>query len=323
MHRERKWDCASQAPANDTDALVIVIFKARFAQRLNHASAPNFLDSQANYPMLQAPPDFEATVINNAELPCIDLFFRGHDLLVDDGGERLAERDDALIAAAESNLIVGRRGAVQFRAHRVAGDTQAPHGSRFAGLRALFGSLPAPDLFSASLGNQLLEWDRAHAFCGACATPTVRDAKERSRRCPACGLSAYPRISPAMMCLVTRGKEILLARNVNFPQGRYSALAGFLEAGESIEDAVHREVREEVGVSVKNLRYFASQSWPFPNSLMIAFTAEYAGGEVTPNGHEIAEAAWFDANHLPQLPPRLSIARALIDETLHQFNIEN
>jgi NAD+ diphosphatase len=106
---------------------------------------------------------------------------------------------------------------------------------------------------------------------------------------------------------------------VNFPVGRYSALAGFLEAGESIEDAVHREVREEVGVQVTNLRYFASQSWPFPNSLMIAFTAEYAGGELTPNGHEIAEAAWFTPANLPQLPPKVSIARALIDDTLATF----
>lgn len=119
-----------------------------------------------------------------------------------------------------------------------------------------------------------------------------------------------------MMCLVTRGREILLARNVNFPAGRYSALAGFLEAGESIEDAIHREVEEEVGLSVTDLRYFSSQSWPFPHSLMIAFTAEYASGELRPNGHEIAEAGWFRRDNLPQLPPRISIARALIDDTI-------
>ena len=122
-----------------------------------------------------------------------------------------------------------------------------------------------------------------------------------------------------MMCLVTRGRDILLARNVNFPPGRYSALAGFVEAGESIEETISREVREEVGIEVKHPKYFASQSWPFPHSLMIAFTAEYAGGELTPNGHEIAEAEWFNAGHLPQLPPRVSIARALIDDTLRQI----
>lgn len=122
-----------------------------------------------------------------------------------------------------------------------------------------------------------------------------------------------------MMCLVTRGTEILLARNVNFPVGRYSALAGFLEAGESIEDAIHREVREEVGIDVRDPVYFASQSWPFPHSLMIAFTAEYAGGSLAPNGHEIAEASWFNGSNLPQLPPRISIARALIDDTLQRL----
>jgi NAD+ diphosphatase len=123
-----------------------------------------------------------------------------------------------------------------------------------------------------------------------------------------------------MMCLVTRGREILLARNVNFPAGRYSALAGFLEAGENIEDAISREVFEEVGLQVANPRYFASQSWPFPHSLMIAFTAEYAGGVLTPNGHEIAEAQWFTRHNLPQMPPRISIARALIEDTLDRMD---
>ena len=118
------------------------------------------------------------------------------------------------------------------------------------------------------------------------------------------------------MCLVTKGDKILLARNANFPPGRYSALAGFLEAGESVEDAVRREVREEVGIEVHNLRYFASQSWPFPHSLMLAFTAEYAGGELKPNGTEIVDALWCDRGELPELPPRVSIARALIDHTL-------
>lgn len=123
-----------------------------------------------------------------------------------------------------------------------------------------------------------------------------------------------------MMCLVTRGRQILLARNVNFPPGRYSALAGFLEAGESIEEAISREVQEEVGIAVKDPVYFGSQSWPFPHSLMIAFTAEYAGGDLTPNGHEIAEADWFSCDELPQLPPRISIARELIDHTVARLS---
>jgi NAD+ diphosphatase len=202
----------------------------------------------------------------------------------------------------------------------IGADAPAPSGARYAGLRSLFGVMSDDLVALAGRAVQLLDWDRHHKYCGVCATPTERDANERARRCPACKHTSYPRISPAMMCLVTRGRQILLARNVNFPAGRYSALAGFLEAGESVEDALHREVREEVGIEVGQPRYFASQSWPFPNSLMIAYTAEYAGGELTPNGHEIAEADWFDCAQLPQLPPRVSIARALIDDTVRRLH---
>ncbi len=191
-----------------------------------------------------------------------------------------------------------------------------PTGLRAGGLRSWFGVLDDTALAIAMRGVQLLEWDRTHRFCGACGTPTERVAHERARRCPACNLSVYPRISPAMMALVTRGRELLLARGLNFPPGRYSALAGFLEAGESIEQAVVREVREETNVEVTNLRYFGSQSWPFPNSLMIAFRADYAGGELRADPAEIADAQWFTPEALPDLPPPISIARALIESTL-------
>lgn len=191
-----------------------------------------------------------------------------------------------------------------------------PDGWRVAGLRQWFGALDDENLAIAMRGVQMLEWDRTHRFCGACGTPTVHAAGERAKRCPACGLTVYPRISPAMMVLVTRGDELLLGRGINFPAGRYSALAGFLEAGETIEECVAREVREETNVAVRGLRYFGSQSWPFPNSLMIAFTAEYAGGDVRPDPAELADARWFPIDALPQMPPRLSIARALIDATV-------
>lgn len=253
------------------------------------------------------------------ESNALQLSFRGNELLVDESGRGLTPF--TLPSPASDVIVVGRWGGRLVLTEAVAKDTAAPEGARWAGLRSLFGVMDDDLVAIAGRAVQLIDWDRNHRFCGVCATPTERDLHERVRRCPACGHAVYPRIAPAMMCLVTRGQQILLARNVNFPAGRYSALAGFLEAGESIEDAVHREVREEVGIEVRTPRYFASQSWPFPNSLMIAYTAEYAGGELTPNGHEIAEADWFDHTNLPQLPPRVSIARALIDDTLRRFRI--
>jgi NAD+ diphosphatase len=265
--------------------------------------------------MIHTPHGFDSATFDHVEGDAsVSLFFHRNELLVNESGDAFGDGVNA--AALDGSLVIGRYENKTYVAHRLREASEAANGHRYAGLRSLFGTMPREPLAIALRANQLLEWDRTHRFCGACGTATVRETHERARSCPACELSAYPRISPAMMCLVTRGKEILLARNVNFPAGRYSALAGFLEAGESIEDAVHREVREEVGVQVKNLRYFASQSWPFPNSLMIAFTAEYAGGDLQPNGHEIAEAEWFTPDNLPQLPPSVSIARALIDGTL-------
>ena len=148
---------------------------------------------------------------------------------------------------------------------------------------------------------------------------TLDKPDERAKQCPACGHVVYPRVSPAMMVLVSRGRELLLARANRFPNAMYSALAGFVELGESIEDCIHREVREEVGVEVDNLVYFASQSWPFPHSLMIAFTAEYASGEARPCDAEIADVQWFSIDALPQLPSPVSISRKLIDATVAQL----
>ena len=191
----------------------------------------------------------------------------------------------------------------------------APAGYRFAGLRALFFRVPESLLAIAARAFQIVEWDRTHRFCGRCGAPTRDKSGERAKECPVCGYVAYPRVSPAMMALVTRGRELLLARAHRFPPGRYSALAGFVEPGETIEDCIRREVKEEVGIDVDGLRYFASQSWAFPHSLMIAFTAEYAGGELCPDGREIADVRWFAPDALPETPPSLSIARRLIDAT--------
>jgi NAD+ diphosphatase len=188
-----------------------------------------------------------------------------------------------------------------------------PDGHEWQGLRAVFGLVDEMLAMLAGRAFQIMEWDRNHQFCSRCGTPTEVRATERARACPQCHYTIYPPISPAIMVLVTRGREILLARKAEWVPKRYSALAGFVEPGETLEDTVRRETREEVGVEIKNLRYFGSQPWPFPHSLMIAFTAEYAGGEVRPDGIEIEEACFFDVEDLPKLPPGISISRRMID----------
>jgi NAD+ diphosphatase len=181
------------------------------------------------------------------------------------------------------------------------------------GLRKLWGALDEDLFFAAGRAMQIALWAQTHRFCGRCGAETRRDERERCARCPRCGLGSYPRISPAIIVLVRRGEEALLARSPRLPAGTYSTLAGFVDVGESLEETLAREVREEVGIEVKNPRYFGSQPWPFPHSLMLGFMAEYAGGVIAVDGDEILDARWFRADALPQVPPPLSIARKLID----------
>ncbi len=192
-------------------------------------------------------------------------------------------------------------------------DVTLPDGMALRGLRELYGTLDE-DLFVLSgRAIQIVEWDRTHQYCGHCATPTTQLPNERAKRCPKCGFVNYPRLSPAIIVLICRGEEILLARAPRLPAGMYALIAGFVEPGESLEETVVREVREEVGIEIKDIRYFGSQPWPFPNSLMIGFTATYASGEIVIEPEELSDAAWFSKHNLPLLPPKLSIARKLID----------
>ena len=198
-------------------------------------------------------------------------------------------------------------------AYEYPGDTPAPQDMLWLGLRSLYNKLDDSLFALAGRALQYIDWDRTHQFCGRCGTATRHREHERARECPSCALIAYPRIAPAVMCLVRRGQQILLARSPHFLPGMYSALAGFVEPGESLEQCLAREVLEETGIRVANTRYFASQPWPFPHSLMIAFVADYAGGEITPAPDEIEDAQWFALDALPKLPNRISIARRLID----------
>lgn len=159
----------------------------------------------------------------------------------------------------------------------------------------------------------IAHWRRTHRCCGRCGATLVDSDQERARRCVRCGFVVYPRISPAVIVAVVRDNKILLASEPGFSSGLHGVLAGFVEPGESLEDCVRREVREEVGIEVANVAYFGSQPWPFPDSLMLAFTAEYAGGEIRIDESEILSAGWFAPDELPRIPSRLSVARKLID----------
>lgn len=187
----------------------------------------------------------------------------------------------------------------------------------FESLMRLHGRVDEALWTAAGRAVQLVDWNRDHRFCGRCAAPTEMAAGERARRCPECGLQAFPRLAPAIITLVHRDDgRVLLARNARWPDAMFSCLAGFVEPGESVEEAVGREVHEEVGLDVGGLRYFGSQPWPFPHSLMLGFHARHRSGEITVDGDEIAEARWFGPDELPQIPGRISIARKLIDDWL-------
>ena len=201
---------------------------------------------------------------------------------------------------------------------------EAPPQAEIAGLhwqplRDLHGRLDE-DLFAiAGRAAQLLEWERTHRHCGVCGSPTRAHALERARECTACGHVVWPRISPAIMALVRDGKRLLLGRSAHFRAGVFSALAGFVEPGETLEQCVAREVREEVGVEITHLRYVASQPWPFPHQLMIGFFCDYAGGELRVDTRELEAADWFDIAHLPPLPGKISLARQLIDAAVGEM----
>jgi len=188
-----------------------------------------------------------------------------------------------------------------------------PEGYRFTDLRSLHPALGERRWAIAGRAVQLVEWERSHRYCGRCSTPTEVAPGERARRCPACGLLAFPRLAPAVITLVERDGEALLAQGVNFGVPMYSCIAGFVEPGERLEEAVAREVLEEVGVAVDDVRYQGSQPWPFPHSLMIGFRARWTGGDICIDPVEIVDAAWFRADELPLIPPGVSIARTLID----------
>jgi len=199
-----------------------------------------------------------------------------------------------------------------YAAETTSGD-QPVKSFEFRDLRSLLSHLDEALFWVAGRANQLVDWQRTHQYCSACGQPTEDKADERAKICLQCGLVNYPRLSPAVIVAVIKEDKILLARNSRFKMPFYSVLAGFVEPGETVEQCVHREVKEEVGIRVRKIRYFGSQPWPFPNSLMIAFTAEYASGDIEVDPTELRDAGWFTKDELPQVPSSISIAGRLIE----------
>jgi len=220
----------------------------------------------------------------------------------------------------ERSLYLGTFKKSHVHAGEAALYAEPPLGTVWADLKTLYGKMDE-DLYAlAGRAVQLILWDRTHQFCGQCGKKTSERLNERAKECASCNLLAFPKISPAIMALVQRGDEILLARGPHFPKDMYSVLAGFVDPGETLEQCVKREVFEEVGLHVDSIQYFGSQSWPFPNSLMAAFSCKWKSGEIKIDPLEIIDAQWFKQGNLPLLPPEMSISRTLIDATLSNLD---
>lgn len=248
--------------------------------------------------------------------------FQGEKILVQktDGDTFLicTQSPEMLGISTTLSQYFGRYGSTDCFVAELQESAVPPEPFSLMGLRALFGKVD-DDLFTlAGRASQILHYYREHQFCGKCGTTMESRKSELAKICPACGFISFPRVSPAVIMSVTRGDQILLARAPRFPEEMYSTLAGFVEPGETLEEAVEREVREEVGIEITNIKYVASQPWPFPHSIMIGFSAEYESGVICIDDHEIEDAGWFTADALPKLPSKITIARLLIDNFINR-----
>ncbi len=242
--------------------------------------------------------------------------FAGHEMLVHEaaGGYTLPVAASAadLGLQVHDALYFGRLDGQPCIAAMVEGDA-APAPFKGADLRSLYGMVPEPVWLAAGLAAHLLYWAQSTRFCPRTGDRTHLKVGEWAMECPTCGLLQYPLVSPCIIVLIHDGNRVLLTRQASWPPGRYSLVAGFVEPGETLEQCLAREVREETGVLVDEMRYFASQAWPFPHQLMVGFTAHYAGNPVTVDHVELEDARWFTVDDLPKLPGPLSISRRIID----------
>ncbi|MFT5442146.1 MAG: NAD+ diphosphatase [Myxococcota bacterium] len=272
----------------------------------------------ADFPLSFAPDHKEPEHPGDAPL-CFA--FRKRELLVTEAGVLPpVEAIDQHGIEAVRRQYLGSLQGVHCYSLELESDMPAPAGHAFRDLRMLFGTLEASHHAVAGRAVQIVEWDRTHQFCGGCGEKTVLAGLDRSRSCPSCEIPMYPRLAPAMIVAVERDNQILLGRSPHFPKGIYSVLAGFVEPGESAEEAVIREVYEEARIVCDNVRYFSSQAWPFPNSLMLGFTAQYVSGEIDTEPDELEDAKWFAVDDLPTtFPGTISISQWLLQDFIKRI----
>lgn len=261
--------------------------------------------------------------------------FCGQDLLVPPGGSSLTFAEDTVLSDSAgsgspwfpSSLLSGTLhrsydwDGVSYRSFMIAeaeAQVWIESGCIRTPVRSLLATTASSEMRALLKGRALSIWLESALYCGACGSPLVDAHGQDSvgRICSACSRLHFPKISPAVITLVTKGDTILLARNARFPGRRFGLIAGFVEPGETLEETVHREVLEEAGIEVEDLVYRRSQPWPFPDSLMLAFTARWKSGEPVPDGEEIVEIRWCTRDDLPDIPPPGSVARTLIDDYL-------
>lgn len=252
-----------------------------------------------------------------AEGEALWLLVRGGELLVEADGATLrlpsGIAPPAGIVASTPPLHIGRWDGQPCRALALSLNAELPPGLVAESLSAAEPALSIEQLTLGATAAQILNWERNSRHCPTCGSEQERIAGTWGKRCLTCAKEHFPHLHPCVIVVVRRAGEVLLARKAGWPEGRYGLVAGFVDFGEALEETVVREVMEETGIQVRDIRYIGSQAWPFPSQLMAGFTAEYAGGEIRVDHHELEDARWFPLDALPQLPPKRSIARYLID----------
>lgn len=233
------------------------------------------------------------------------------------GIELLSDLAEEIFGAyAEQTVHIHTNGDVEHHLVDMQKEMLEHESVRSIGMREVVMAMPKADFQHVAQAWQYAVFLRTHQFCGRCGSKMARVSWEMAMHCHTCNHRCYPRVSPCIIVAIRNGNKILLAQGERQKEsGFFSTLAGFVESGETLEEAVHREVFEEVGLKVKNVEYFNSQPWPFPHSLMVGYLAEFDSGDIEVDGEEIIEAHWFDIDNLPNVPPKYSIAGRLIEET--------